>query len=120
MKLKSVLDKVFSQYVRQSSADHKGFVACFTCGVKHHWKVMHAGHYVTRYYTATRWDEENVHSQCSHCNINFGGNLEAYRVKLDEVYGKGKANELHRKSQKTTKLHEHEIADLLLIYRDKL
>jgi len=52
--------------------------------------------------------------------MNLGGNLEAYRVKLEEVYGKGKANELHRKSQKTTKLHEHEIADLILFYRDKL
>ena len=31
-KLKAKLDKLVSEYVRRSNADHKGNVKCFTCG----------------------------------------------------------------------------------------
>ena len=37
-KLKKKLDKVFSEYIRRRNADHLGFITCFTCGVKRHWK----------------------------------------------------------------------------------
>ena len=81
---------------------------------------MHAGHYITRYYTSTRWDETNVHPQCNNCNVNLGGNLERYKLRLIEVYGDKKPQELHRKSQQTTKLYDYEIAELIALYRNKL
>lgn len=71
-KLESKLDKVFSELVRRSRADENGYVECYTCGVKKHWKRgMHAGHFISRRNRAVRWDYRHCRPQCAGCNT-FG------------------------------------------------
>ena len=54
-KLIARLDKVFSQWVRMRTADHRGFVECYTCGKVAHWKTVDAGHFQSRAKFSTRW-----------------------------------------------------------------
>jgi hypothetical protein len=61
--LKKQLDKVFSIYIRQKYGD-----TCYTCGTTGR---LQCGHYISRQYLATRWDENNCRPQCVGCNI-FG------------------------------------------------
>lgn len=76
------LDQVFSKYIRLKNADASGRVQCFTCGRKEHYKLMDAGHYMSRSKRATRWHEDNVKPQCKLCNQIKDGNLQVYAKKL--------------------------------------
>jgi len=76
------LDRVFSLYIRLNNADKDGFVRCFTCNKKLHYKEIHNGHFLTRMNLATRWEEKNCNPQCPHCNVNLKGNISKYENKL--------------------------------------
>lgn len=75
-------DYLFSRYIRQNEKDKNGDVKCYTCGAKHHWKNIQAGHYVPRIVYAVRWDIFNVRPQCDSCNSFKQGNLVIYSSKL--------------------------------------
>ena len=69
---------VFNKWVRLRDKDLK----CVSCGVA---KTVqwHAGHYrPVGGYPHLRFDENNVHKQCSRCNDRLSGNLQAYREVL--------------------------------------
>jgi hypothetical protein len=63
--LKKELDRVFSIYIRK-----KYEKSCYTCGKTD--CALQCGHFVSRQYLATRWDENNCRPQCVGCNV-FGG-----------------------------------------------
>jgi hypothetical protein len=86
--------KVFSEYIRMRDADDRGICHCATCGKPVFWKEADAGHFVTRNKKTVKFDERNVHAQCSRCNRFLGG--EQYRMGLyiDNKYGKGTAHTL--------------------------
>lgn len=96
-KLKKDLDRVYSIYIRRKYADANGFVSCFTCGVRKHWKEMQNGHYVSRAHNNTRFDDFNCHVQCAGCNIFKSGNMDMYALRLQEKYGDGVLQELNRR-----------------------
>ena len=59
-KIVKKLDAIFSQYIRLKDADHKGDVTCFTCGkVSHYKKGIQNGHFQSRRFMSTRYDEKN-------------------------------------------------------------
>lgn len=113
-KLIKKLDVVFSQYVRLSNADDKGFCTCVTCGKKGHWKTggIQAGHFMSRRHYSTRWDERNVKPQCVRCNVYSQGQGYLYSLYL----GKELSNELYEKSQKIVKFTTNEIEELIEHY----
>ena len=78
--------KLFSSYIRQRD---KGI--CFTCGVKKHWKEMHAGHFK---HGRLDFDPMNVHCQCPGCNTYKHGNLGEYGVRLVKKYGLRRVQDL--------------------------
>lgn len=86
-KLMKELDAVFSRFIRLSAADKDGIVSCYTCGHRNHWKKMQNGHYVSRFYKATRWDESNCRIQCSMCNMWKRGDLITFRINLVNELG---------------------------------
>jgi len=71
-------DKVFSMYVRKSRSGSNGEVQCCTCSRWKHWKGLDNGHFMSRRYTAVRWDERNCGPQCTHCNTFSQGNQAAF------------------------------------------
>lgn len=76
------LDRLVSILVR------RGEDRCATCGRRLPWRYRQAGHFVPRVVQETRWDLDNVHVQCAHCNVELGGNIPAYRKFIAERYGK--------------------------------
>lgn len=58
---KKELDRLFSLYVRGKYKKE-----CYTCGYQ---GKLQCGHFVSRMYLATRWDEDNCRPQCQMCNL---------------------------------------------------
>lgn len=114
-KLIKRLDKIFSIYIRRKDAVNE-IATCFTCGAKRPYKEIHAGHFMSRRYMATRFSELNVQPQCIKCNIFDSGQQYLFAKNLDKKYGDGTANELHLKSQMLTKLSNKEILEKIKYY----
>ena len=115
-KLKKELDKWFSLYIRLRSSEN-GLVQCFTCGcVKHYKKGMQNGHFQSRGFLATRFDEENCQPQCVGCNMFKQGEQYKFAINLDAKYGEGKAEELEVLARTTIKLSRIDYEDKISYY----
>lgn len=69
---------VFNQFIRLR--DEK--LPCISCG-RFHQGQYHAGHYRTvGSHPELRFEELNVHKQCSVCNNHKSGNIVEYRINL--------------------------------------
>ena len=112
-KLKKELDKVFSQYVRLSHADHSGMCECFTCRTYKHWKEIQAGHFMSRRHNATRWHLDNVKPQCVKCNMFNQGEQYRFSVNLGDL----RAEEMESLSRTTMKLNVSEIQGEIQRYK---
>jgi hypothetical protein len=117
-KLVKKLDVVFSQYVRLSNADKRGYCTCVTCGKIGHWKTggIQAGHFMSRKHYSTRWDERNVNPQCVACNIYRSGNIYVY----SQYLGNKLSKKLYLKSQEITKFTTDELQDMIEDYSAKI
>lgn len=70
--------QAFNAYIRVRDAA----LPCVSC-LRHHKGQYHAGHYLTvGARPELRFDEQNVHKQCSACNEHLHGNLVLYRIEL--------------------------------------
>ena len=94
--LKKKLDAVFSKYIRQSHS-RGGFCYCYTCGKRMEIKEAQCGHFVSRGYLATRWDESNCRPQCVGCNLWGNGKPLDFEEKLKKEIGKAKVEKLKMK-----------------------
>jgi hypothetical protein len=63
------------------------------------WKSMHCGHFMSRRYESTRYDEKNVAPQCVSCNTFHQGRQYRFGRWIDETYGQGTAERLEVKSK---------------------
>lgn len=106
------IDSAFSQYVRLRAAGEDGYGECFTCGVSRHWTEVDAGHFMSRACMSTRWEPRNVQFQCKRCNGFRSGEQYKFSVHLDQQYGEGTAEELHRLSKQTRKFSMAELEHL--------
>lgn len=116
----SKLDTIFSKYIRKRATRDDGFGVCFTCGVERHWSEVDAGHFQSRVKMSTRWDEQNVQFQCKRCNMTNGGQQYIFGKRLDEVYGEGTAEAIHRKSQQMAKFSIADLQEKIEYFKRKL
>ena len=107
------LDTIFSQYIRLKGADKNGFGICVTCGKKDLVKNMDAGHFRSRRFYSTRWDEDNVNIQCKRCNIWGYGEEYLYSLYLGEKLSK----KLYNKSQEIIKFANIDLLNLIEKYK---
>lgn len=116
-KLIDRLDAIFSQYIRLREADN-GMVECFTCGKVEHWKGkgMQNGHFMSRKFLSTRWDEINCQVQCVGCNVYRYGEQYKFSLQLDSKYGEGTADSMHQKSREIYKVMDKELEDKIKYY----
>lgn len=110
---------VFSKWIRQRDADENGFCKCCTCPEIRHWKGMDAGHFKSRIYENTLFDEQNVHAQCKGCNMppNNGRPIE-YSAFLEEKYCQGMTQILNLRAGRR-KLERAELLDIIAKYSAK-
>ena len=118
-KLVKKLDTVFSQYIRlKNSVDGKA--TCFTCGKVDEWKKLQNGHFQSRKHYSTRWDETNVQTQCSGCNVFRYGEQFKFGMYLEQAYGNGAAEEMHNKSREITKFSDIQLLEKIEYYNELL
>ena len=111
------LDKVFSEYIRRRYAKNN-VAECFTCGKKDHWKKMQCGHFQSRKYYSTRWDEDNCQVQCVGCNMFKGGEQYKFGLHLNMKYGNNKAENLYLLAKKTKKFINFELIEKIEYYKN--
>lgn len=104
--LKKELDRVFSIYIRQKYADDNGMVACYTCGKVMHWKKIQNGHFLSRQYLATRWDENNCRPQCVGCNIYGNGKPLDFEERLKKELGDDFVEKMKLSRHQSLKLNQ--------------
>jgi hypothetical protein len=94
----NTLWKWFSLYIRLRDCEHGGMSYCRSCGTPKHFRELQAGHYISRAKQATKYDEQNVHSQCVRCNMHLNGNQSGMWNHIVKTFGEKMPNELMTKS----------------------
>jgi len=121
--LDATLWRYFSEFIRLRDSDANGYCRCITCGRPHHHKEMDAGHFVQRNRKAVKFDERNVHAQCTACNRYGHGEQFEYAEAIDKRYGPGTARLLKDLGNVRVKLdrlwYESQIERYKLILKDK-
>ena len=113
-KLIKACDKQFSLNVRQNAyPKDKDIKFCYTCNHPNHWKKMHCGHFLSRYYKSARWDKDNARIQCMMCNLWKRGDPIAFRQNLLEEIGEKRVQAVEQKRYLTIKLSREYLTDLL-------
>lgn len=100
--LKKESARLFQLYVRLRDSDSKGFGNCCSCGKNIHYKEADGGHFVSRGYLCTLFNEKNVALQCKRCNL-MGGNASGYALFMLDKYGREVIEELNILKNKPTK-----------------
>jgi len=117
---KETADKYFSLYIRLRDADENGTCECCTCGKLDHYKNMDAGHFINRRFNSVRFNEQNVHAQCPHCNRYCEGNIPEYSLFIERKYGKGTVEKLIAQKNTYTKMGKVRIDEIGKEYRVKM
>lgn len=114
--LKRKAIQVFNAYIRARDKDKP----CVSCGYKDGARQIHAGHYRPAGNVAIlRFDERNVHAQCSICNNHLSGNLVNYRKELINRIGLDQVEELEATNEPKQYTVE-EYAEIIKIYKAKI
>ncbi|HEY0087295.1 MAG TPA: recombination protein NinG [Candidatus Lokiarchaeia archaeon] len=109
-------EKYVSPYIRQRD---KG--VCFTCGKIDDWRNQHCGHFIPRSkYSDIEFTEENLHCQCNKCNTYLSGNMREYTLRMIDMYGRSKVDELIQRSNIVKVWKIQELLDLIEYYKNKL
>ena len=95
--LKKELDRLFSIYIR-----NKYPKVCYTCGAIG--KTLQNGHFVSRSYLATRWNEDNCRPQCVGCNLFGNGKPLDFEEHLKKEIGVKKVEEMKKSRHQIMKL----------------
>jgi hypothetical protein len=110
-------DKYFSLYIRTRDSVN-GIAKCCTCG--RYVSEFDAGHFISRRFEATRYDERNAHAQCLKCNRFENGNQFAHAQFIDEKYGKGTSESLLMKSRMVCKRTQQDYEFIAQEFKSKL
>lgn len=79
-----------------------------------------AGHFINRRWMSLRWDERNVHAQCSSCNRFDEGNSIGYARFMDRKYGATTVDMMMALKTQTFKWSDWELKTLEDEYKKKI
>tara|TARA_R100001530_G_scaffold133076_1_gene106060 strand:- start:336 stop:743 length:408 start_codon:yes stop_codon:yes gene_type:complete len=117
-KLKKELDKIFSIYIRIRDATETGLCQCITCNKVAHYKSgMQCGHFQSRSFLATRFNEYNCQVQCVGCNMFKQGEQWKFGIALNAKYGEGTSRELEELARTTIKLSRIDYEEQIRYYK---
>ncbi|WP_428946237.1 recombination protein NinG [Pantoea sp. FN060301] len=110
----NMTQRAFNDYIRARDGD-----ICISCGSTTA-IAYHAGHYrTTAAASQLRFNEDNVHSQCSACNMHHSGNIGPYRINLIAKIGLQRVLALESDNNPHRYTRE-ELDALRALYRAKL
>jgi hypothetical protein len=107
--------QVFNKYIRLRDKNQ----LCISCQKPP--KKQNAGHYFSSGgHSNVRFDEDNVHLQCEHCNTFLSGNLLNYQIEIEKRIGADKLIELQAKAHIVKKWSIDELKELIKEYKKKI
>ena len=107
--------QVFNKYIRIRDKDE----LCISCQKPP--KKQNAGHYFSSGgHSNVRFDEDNVHLQCEHCNTFLSGNLLNYQIGIEQRIGAEKLIELQGRAHLEKRWGVDELKELIKKYKKKL
>lgn len=113
---KQELWKVFAIYIKERDK-----WCCVTCGRKAKGYGMGAGHYIAKGACSNEYyfSEENVHAQCTYCNLALEGNRPKYREYIIKKYGTKTLKDLETNYNKPTPWSIEDYQNKIKFYKDK-
>lgn len=115
--LREQLDRVFSVYIRLYYADWSGFVECYTCTTRLHWKNAQCGHFIRRGHSSVRFHKDNARPQCQSCNEHRGGMERVFEERLRIDLGDEVVDDLIRLGRQEKQYTEGEYRDKIAYFR---
>lgn len=110
-----IAQQVFNNYIRERDK-YKPCISCGSISGK-----RDAGHFFSvGNYPSVRLHEDNVHSQCVHCNQFRGGNIHEYRFNIKKKIGEKRFEQLDEEAHRSKKYTIPEIKQLIKHYKIKL
>lgn len=106
--------KVFNTYIRTRDEGKP----CISCNQLP--KKRNAGHFYSQGgHSNVRFDEDNCHLQCEHCNTFLSGNLLNYQIGIEQRIGAAKLIELQGRAHLEKRWYVDELKELIKIYKKK-
>ena len=122
-KAKNKLDEACKKYIKARDG-HKCVIcgAEYTISPKGRKAGVHWGHFLAKNRLAMRWNEINIHAQCSRCNFMHESSCVPYYQWMEERYGVRVMDILHEQwfNSKGTSFSIKEIEVMTLHYKVKL
>lgn len=112
-------EKYFNAFIRKRDSDFD-FFTCISCGFPKRIEKMNAGHYMSAGHNGiVRFNEDNVHGQCIHCNLYEHGNLIRYRENLVKKIGQQRVEMLESVSRMAHKWDRFGLIHVIETYKEK-
>lgn len=95
---------------------------CISCGADHS-NIWNGGHmYKSELYSGVRFDQLNIHKQCTKCNLHLNGNEVGYVHGFIQRYGLEKFNQISTQARQTKnkKWSVPELQEIINDYKLKL
>ena len=106
---------IFNKYIRLRDMG----LLCISCNTIP--KKKNAGHYFSSGgHSNVRFDEDNVHLQCEHCNTFLSGNLLNYQIGIEKRIGAEKLIELQGKAHLEKRWSVDELKEIIKEYKTKV
>jgi hypothetical protein len=106
---------VFNKYIRERD---KGF-NCISCEKPPLKK--NCGHYYSQGgHSNVRFDEDNCHLQCEHCNTYLSGNLLNYQIGIEKRIGADRLIELQGRAHLEKRWSVDELKEIIKTYKQKI
>jgi hypothetical protein len=106
---------IFNKYIRLRDMG----LLCISCNTVP--KKKNAGHYFSSGgHSNVRFDEDNVHLQCEHCNTFLSGNLLNYQIGIEKRIGAEKLIELQSKAHLEKRWSVDELKEIIKDYKTKV
>ena len=119
-KLVKELDAIYSQYVRLDQSDQYGYCICVTSGVRMFWTEAQNGHFFSRRFYPTRWNDDNCHPQSMRDNVFLKGNYINYTRYMIDSYGRKFVDDLEKLAHTTIKIKNAELIEKIEHYKKEV
>ena len=110
-----ITQQVFNKFIRMRDEG----LNCISCDLPP--KKKNCGHYFSQGgHSSVRFDEDNCHLQCEHCNTFLSGNLLNYQIGIEKRIGGEKLMQLQAKAHDIKKWTKEELKEIIEIYKKKI
>jgi hypothetical protein len=110
-----IAQQIFNKYIRYRDR----LSPCISCGNPP--KKANCGHYFSQGgHSNVRYDEDNCHLQCEHCNTYLSGNLLNYQIGIEKRIGGERLLALHQRAHIIKKWSIDEVKEIISKYKAKV